>query len=94
MKNLLTCLAVAVAATVSGCVPSLHALYLKKDVVEDAEIVGTWHQENDKSIWKFAKSTNKGLTQYQVSVDIEEEGKAALIREAFAEFSAHDVEEA
>ena len=30
----------------------------------------------------------------EVSVDIGEEGKAALIREAFAEFSAHDVEEA
>lgn len=30
----------------------------------------------------------------EVSVDIEDEGKASRIREAFAEFSAHDVEEA
>lgn len=30
----------------------------------------------------------------EVSVDIEDEAKAAVIREAFAEFSAHDVEEA
>lgn len=29
----------------------------------------------------------------EVSVDIEDEGKAATIRKAFAEFSAHDVEE-
>ncbi|KQT52479.1 MULTISPECIES: hypothetical protein [unclassified Aureimonas] len=30
----------------------------------------------------------------ELSVDIEDEAKAAVIREAFAEFSAHDVEEA
>jgi hypothetical protein len=30
----------------------------------------------------------------ELSVDIEDEGKLALIRKAFAEFSAHDVEEA
>ena len=29
----------------------------------------------------------------EVSVDIEDDAKAAIIREAFAEFSAHDVEE-
>ncbi|RYG41425.1 hypothetical protein EON79_20805 [bacterium] len=30
----------------------------------------------------------------EVSVDLEDDAKASLIREAFAEFSAHDVEEA
>lgn len=30
----------------------------------------------------------------EVSVDLEDDAKARLIREAFAEFSAHDVEEA
>ena len=30
----------------------------------------------------------------EVSVNMEDQAKAALIREAFAEFSAHDVEEA
>lgn len=30
----------------------------------------------------------------EVSVDIEDEDKASVVREAFAEFSAHDVEEA
>lgn len=30
----------------------------------------------------------------EVSVDVEHEAKAAIIRKAFAEFSAHDVEEA
>ena len=32
--------------------------------------------------------------QVTVSVDIEDDAKASLIRQAFAEFSAHDVEEA
>ncbi|MCZ6702869.1 MAG: hypothetical protein O6940_07485 [Ignavibacteria bacterium] len=43
---------------VSSCIPSLHPLYTKKDLILDNTIVGTWisnESERDRSIWKIKK---------------------------------------
>ncbi len=43
---------------VSGCIPSLHPLYTKKDLILDNSIIGTWVSEeskSDQSVWIIKK---------------------------------------
>lgn len=62
--------AVAVAALVflsAGCLRSLHPLYTQKDLVFDERLLGTWMEKDDKGLWSFEKSGEKGyeLVYYQ-----------------------------
>ena len=50
-------LAVTIAALVTGCIPTLHPIYTKKDVIFDKALVGLWRDpENSKQTLRFAKS--------------------------------------
>ena len=48
-----------VVVLLSGCVPSLHAIYTDKDVVFKADVLGVWSHEKSPEIWKFEKRDQK-----------------------------------
>jgi hypothetical protein len=56
------------------------------------ETAGSDNEAGEPSVEERHDAALNGAIE--LSVDIEDESKAALIRAAFAEFSAHDVEEA
>lgn len=54
-------LAVAAAALLVACVPSVNQFYTDKDVVTDARLAGTWSEAGKKEravTWTFTASTN------------------------------------
>lgn len=54
-------LAVAAAALLVACVPSVNQFYTDKDVVTDARLAGTWAEAGKKEkavTWTFTASTN------------------------------------
>lgn len=64
-------LGVIVAALfLSGCVPimSLHPLFLEKDFVFDARLLGVWHDADGKPLCRFEKSED-GYSMYFLSKD-------------------------
>ena len=57
-------MALAVAALVTGCIPSLHPLYTDQDLVFEPRLVGTWVGEDEDDTWVFEKSGEK---QYELT---------------------------
>jgi hypothetical protein len=60
-------------AIFAGCVPSWNPLYTEKDLVFDAQLLGTW-KGDDGETWKFEKSGDK---KYKLGYT-DSEGKAAF----------------
>jgi len=52
MKKAVSILALLI---MSGCIPSLHAIYQPKDLVFDPKLVGEWSEPSAQDSWKFAK---------------------------------------
>ncbi len=71
-----TCLlAVAAAALLVACVPSVNPFYTDKDVVTDPRLAGTWMEAGKKdkaTTWTFATATNNA---YAVTLK-DDEGKS------------------
>ncbi len=44
---------------ISGCVPSMHAIYTDKDLVFNPEFVGVWQQQDSPETWEFEKRDAK-----------------------------------
>jgi hypothetical protein len=68
-------LAVAAAALLVACVPSVNPFYTAKDVVTDPRLAGTWVEAGKKdkaTTWTFATATNKA---YAVTLK-DDEGKS------------------
>lgn len=59
-----------VALFASGCEPimSLHPLFLEKDFVYDARLVGDWHDRDGKPLCRFEKSED-GFNLYFLNKD-------------------------
>jgi len=55
MRTTTAIIAVAMAAILIGCVPSLHPLYTGSDLVFDEGLVGDWIEEGEDEIWTFEK---------------------------------------
>ena len=46
-------------ALLSGCVPSLNAIYTDKDIVFKSDVLGVWKQENSTEKWEFRQRDAK-----------------------------------
>lgn len=49
---------IIVAGVICGCVPSIHGIATKDNMVWDADLVGTWGEPNDPNktvLWRFDK---------------------------------------
>ena len=57
---------------VTGCIPSLHAIYHTKDLVFDPQLVGEWNKPGDQDSWKF---TRLGTKSYRFTYT-DKKGKA------------------
>lgn len=78
MKRLTILFISALTCALTSCVPSLHPLYTKDDVVFDPKLAGQWSQADSKDSWKFTKS---GLNRYTL-VYTDKEGKAGKFKAA------------
>jgi hypothetical protein len=57
-KKKIVCALFTLLVVVSSCIPSLHPLYTKKDLVLNNTIEGTWisnESDKDQSIWEIEK---------------------------------------
>jgi hypothetical protein len=46
-------LILVVGALLAGCIPSLHPLYTKNEVVYDSRLIGVWKDSNSADTWEF-----------------------------------------
>ncbi len=53
-----------------GCVPSLHPLFTKEQIVTDANIFGVWDVKDSNEIWEFKSAEKKCVGIY-----VDEKGK-------------------
>ena len=83
MRTIKFLTAIALAALMAGCAPSLHPLYTVKDVVFDRSLVGVWVSDDGdghKDTWTLTKSGGNGYSM--VSADDGEPARfeATLLR--------------
>ena len=83
MRTVKLLTAIAVAALMTGCVPSIHPLYTEKDLVFDRALLGVWvsgEGDGDKTTWTFTKSGKNAYSM--VSADDGEPARfeAKLVR--------------
>jgi hypothetical protein len=73
MKRLI-CIAALLLMT--GCIPSLHAVYRAKDLVFDPQLVGAWGKPDGRDSWKFTES---GAKSYRMTYT-DREGTASSFK--------------
>lgn len=71
MRKFLVMAILGIIVLFSGCVPSLHPLYTKDDLIFSPNLLGEWSEKNSKETWLFTK---EGEKEYKL-VHTDEEGK-------------------
>ena len=59
MRTIMLLAVLGIAVLLAGCVPSLHPLYTKQDLVVDNKLVGTWSDEDLEETWVFKAASDK-----------------------------------
>jgi len=59
MKKRFKSVPLGLLIVLAGCVPSLHPLYTKQDLIFDPALVGEWSGKNSNDTWTFTKSGEK-----------------------------------
>ena len=80
MRGVVLAILVALAASLSGCVPSLHPLVTDKDAVFLPSLVGTWIGEDGSDTWKFEKGEGKAYVLTQTSNGVSAHFEARLTK--------------
>ena len=80
MRGVVLAILVALAASLSGCVPSLHPLVTDKDAVFVPALVGTWAEEGGSDTWKFEKGEGKAYLLTQTSNGVSAHFEARLTK--------------
>lgn len=71
MKKLIATIVALSFLVLTGCIPSLHPIYMPEDVTFDESILGTWEDGNTGEIWNFS---NAGKAEYKL-IHIDDEGR-------------------
>lgn len=72
--------AFAMVTFLTGCVPSLHPLFTKEDLIFEPTLVGTWIDENGKDKWALQKSEENVYELIYTENDAPAKFKAHLLK--------------
>lgn len=76
MKKTLLLFVAALAAVLTGCMPSVNPFYTDQDLVFDPRLVGTWQKSGEAETWQFEK---EGENAYKLTL-IDKEGRRGLLK--------------
>lgn len=59
MKKMTLMFVAALAAVLTGCIPSVNPFYTEQDVSFDPRLVGLWQKSGEQETWQFEKEGEK-----------------------------------
>ncbi|MEM7102709.1 MAG: hypothetical protein AAF502_06190 [Bacteroidota bacterium] len=69
-------LSVLVILILQGCIPSLHPLYTKNDLVSYDKVLGQWGNSDEGEIWTFEMLADKDIDFAAEAIDLPDMSKA------------------